>query len=52
MAKIIGSTKITTRYQITLPEEVRRSLGLEIGQMLTFVQSDDGCIELVTDWDI
>lgn len=51
MAKIMGSTKITTRYQITLPEEVRRNMGLKIGQLLAFVQNDAGRIELVTDVD-
>ena len=51
MAKIMGSTKITTRYQITLPEEVRLSMRLEIGQLLAFVQNDAGRIELVTDVD-
>lgn len=37
-----ASTKITAKYQITLPREVRRALKAKVGDLLVFVQQDDG----------
>ncbi len=36
------TTKITAKYQITLPLTVRRSLNAKIGDLLAFVQQPDG----------
>ncbi len=36
------ATKITAKYQITLPREVRQSLGAEVGDLLAFVKEADG----------
>jgi len=44
MLKIMGSSKISTRYQITISEEVRQFLKLESGQTIGFVKDDDGKI--------
>jgi AbrB family looped-hinge helix DNA binding protein len=35
-------TKITAKYQITLPGEVRRALKAKVGDLLVFVQQPDG----------
>ncbi len=35
-------SRITGKYQITLPREVRRSLKAKIGDLLVFVQQSDG----------
>ena len=37
-----ASTKITAKYQITLPREVRRALKAKVGDLLVFVQQSDG----------
>lgn len=37
-----ASTKITAKYQITLPREVRRALNARVGDLLVFVQQADG----------
>ncbi len=35
-------TKITAKYQVTLPQEVRRGLKARVGDLLVFVQQSDG----------
>lgn len=35
-------TKITAKYQVTLPREVRRGLKARVGDLLVFVQQPDG----------
>ena len=35
-------TKITAKYQVTLPREVRQALHAEVGDLLVFVQQEDG----------
>jgi bifunctional DNA-binding transcriptional regulator/antitoxin component of YhaV-PrlF toxin-antitoxin module len=35
-------TKITAKYQVTLPREVRRVLQANVGDLLVFVQQSDG----------
>jgi AbrB family looped-hinge helix DNA binding protein len=37
-----ASTKITAKYQVTLPREVRRALKAKVGDLLVFVQQSDG----------
>jgi AbrB family looped-hinge helix DNA binding protein len=39
---VSASTKITAKYQITLPREVRRALKAKVGDLLVFVQQPDG----------
>lgn len=36
------TTKITSKYQITLPREVRHSLKAKVGDLLVFVRQSDG----------
>lgn len=36
------ATKITAKYQVTLPREVRHALKAKIGDLLVFVQQTDG----------
>ena len=40
MGKVLGSSKVTVRFQVTIPEEVRKKTGIKIGDILVFV--DDG----------
>ena len=37
-----AATKITAKFQITLPREVRRDLNAKVGDLLVFVQQPDG----------
>ncbi|MCH7560477.1 MAG: AbrB/MazE/SpoVT family DNA-binding domain-containing protein [Thaumarchaeota archaeon] len=41
MAKILGASKVTVRYQVTIPEDVRKRLKIEEGQTLVFAEEDD-----------
>lgn len=41
MAKILGASKVTVRYQVTIPEEVRKHMKIEEGQTLVFAEEDD-----------
>ena len=44
MAKILGASKVTARYQVTIPEDVRNKMEIKIGQTLVFSQEDDKII--------
>jgi bifunctional DNA-binding transcriptional regulator/antitoxin component of YhaV-PrlF toxin-antitoxin module len=35
-------TKITAKYQVTLPQEMRRALKAKVGDLLVFIQQTDG----------
>jgi bifunctional DNA-binding transcriptional regulator/antitoxin component of YhaV-PrlF toxin-antitoxin module len=35
-------TRITTKYQVTLPREVRQALRAQVGDLLVFVPQTDG----------
>jgi len=37
-----AATKITAKFQVTLPREVRRALKAKVGDLLVFVQQADG----------
>lgn len=47
MLKIIGASKVTVRYQVTIPEGVRKKLDISVGDTLAFVQ-EDGKIYITT----
>jgi AbrB family looped-hinge helix DNA binding protein len=40
MGQIVGASKITARYQVTIPEKVREHMKIEEGQTLVFVEED------------
>lgn len=48
MAKILGASKVTVRYQVTVPAPVRKTLNLKIGDTLVFAE-EDGKIFLATE---
>lgn len=39
--EILGMSKITYKYQITIPKEVRRRCGFEEGNLLVFEKDGD-----------
>ena len=39
-------TRITAKYQVTLPREVRRALQAKVGDLLVFVPSSDGSFRI------
>lgn len=41
MGKALGSSKITVRYQVTVPEDVRKLLKIKEGDTLVFVEDGD-----------
>jgi AbrB family looped-hinge helix DNA binding protein len=38
MAKVLGASKVTIRYQVTLPPEVRKLLEVKEGDTLVFAE--------------
>ena len=40
MAKIKGASKVTTKFQITLPHQVRKLLKVEAGDTIAFVEEN------------
>jgi len=40
MGQIVGASKITARYQVTIPEKVRKIMTIKEGQTLVFVEED------------
>ena len=40
--RIIGNSKVTRRYQVTLPKAVRDQFNFEIGDLVVFTVSKDG----------
>lgn len=41
MGKAIGSSKVTVRYQVTIPENVRRKMELNDGDTLVYVEDGE-----------
>ena len=37
-----GTTRITAKFQVTLPKEVREQIGAKVGDRLAFVKGEDG----------
>jgi AbrB family looped-hinge helix DNA binding protein len=48
MGRILGASKVTVRYQVTIPDEVRKVMKIKEGQTLVFTE-DDGKIVLRTE---
>jgi AbrB family looped-hinge helix DNA binding protein len=38
MGKALGSSKVTVRFQVTVPEEVRNKLKVKAGDNLVFIE--------------
>ncbi|EPA06173.1 AbrB/MazE/SpoVT family DNA-binding domain-containing protein [Candidatus Nitrosarchaeum limnium] len=38
MGKALGSSKVTVRFQVTVPEEVRKKMKVKDGDTLVFVE--------------
>lgn len=48
MARVLGASKVTVRYQVTVPEDVRKFMKIKVGQTLVFAE-EDGKIILRTE---
>ncbi len=48
MGKILGASKVTVRYQVTIPEEVRKQMKIEVGQTIVFTE-EGGKVVLKSD---
>ena len=48
MAKVLGASKITVRFQVTIPEGVRKLLKIKEGQTLVFAE-ENGKIYLMAE---
>lgn len=46
IAKLLGRSTLTDRYQTTIPAFVRKELGLNKRDLIEFLKSDDGSITL------
>ena len=44
MSKIVGASKITSRFQVTLSEKAREILKVSVGDTLAFIQDENGKI--------
>jgi AbrB family looped-hinge helix DNA binding protein len=40
MAKVLGASKVTVRYQVTLPPDVRKLLKVKEGDTLVFAEEN------------
>ena len=49
MTRLLGSSKISPRYQITIPEDVRKAVKIDVGTTIGFAQDDQGRIYLITE---
>lgn len=48
MSRLLGSSKVTARYQITIPDEARKILKIKDGHVVAFVE-ENGKVVLKTD---
>ncbi len=48
MGKVLGASKVTVRYQVTVPEDVRKKLRVKEGDTLVFYE-ENGKIEITTE---
>jgi AbrB family looped-hinge helix DNA binding protein len=48
MGKILGASKITVRFQVTIPENVRKIMKIKEGQTLIFTE-ENGKIMIMTE---
>ena len=40
MPKVVGASKVTTKFQITIPQKVREALKVKVGDTAVFVEED------------
>lgn len=38
MSRILGASKVTAKYQVTIPEGVREFLNVKIGDQMAFIE--------------
>jgi AbrB family looped-hinge helix DNA binding protein len=47
MSKILGASKVTVRYQVTIPGDVREKLEIVVGDALIFIE-ENGKVYIAT----
>jgi len=48
MSKILGASKVTKRFQVTIPEDARDMLKISVGDNVAFIQEEDGKVYITT----
>ncbi|WP_182126348.1 AbrB/MazE/SpoVT family DNA-binding domain-containing protein [Nitrosopumilus sp. b2] len=48
MGQILGASKVTVRFQVTIPEDARKIMKIKEGQTLVFVE-ENGKIVVTTE---
>jgi AbrB family looped-hinge helix DNA binding protein len=48
MGKALGSSTVTTRFQVTIPEKARKMLKIEEGDTIVFFE-EDGKVNITTE---
>ncbi len=46
MGTVSATTRITSKYQVTLPRQVRQALKAKVGDLLVFVEQSDGSFRI------
>lgn len=40
MSKVLGASKVTAKFQVTIPRDVRKTLDIAIGDTIVFAEED------------
>ena len=40
MSKIVGASKVTSKYQVTIPQDVRKVLNISVGDTIVFAEKN------------
>jgi AbrB family looped-hinge helix DNA binding protein len=47
MSKILGASKVSSKFQVTIPEDVCKTLGIAVGDIIVFSEVK-GKVSIVT----
>jgi AbrB family looped-hinge helix DNA binding protein len=42
--KLLGDSKLSSKFQVTVPKSVRKFLGLDAGDLIVFVRNHDAIV--------
>ena len=40
MSKILGASKVSSKFQVTVPEDVRKTMDIKIGDTIVFAEAN------------